>query len=117
MDEFAYVPSNVAEQFFSSVYPTISSGQTTKVFIVSTPNGMNLFYKLWTDAEEGNNDYSPIAVHWSQVPGRDEAWKEKTIRNTSERQFQQEFECSFLGSSNTLISTEKLMSKIGRAHV
>ena len=71
---------------------------------------MNLFYKLWTDAEEGNNDYSPINVHWSQVPGRDEAWKEKTIRNTSERQFQQEFECSFLGSSNTLISTEKLMS-------
>ena len=110
LDEFAFVPSNISEEFFSSVYPTISSGKTTKVFIVSTPNGMNMFYKLWADAEEGNNDYSPISVHWSQVPDRDQAWKEKTIRNTSERQFQQEFECSFLGSSNTLISTEKLLA-------
>ena len=110
LDEFAFVPHNISEEFFSSVYPTISSGKTTKVFIVSTPNGMNMFYKLWTDAEEGNNDYSPISVHWSQVPDRDQEWKEKTIRNTSERQFQQEFECSFLGSSNTLISTDKLMS-------
>jgi len=110
LDEFAFVPHNISEEFFSSVYPTISSGKTTKVFIVSTPNGMNLFYKLWTDAEEKLNDYSPISVHWSQVPDRDAEWKEKTIRNTSERQFQQEFECSFLGSSNTLISTEKLMS-------
>ena len=110
LDEFAFVPQHISEEFFSSVYPTISSGQTTKVFIVSTPNGMNLFYKLWTDAEEENNDYKPIAVHWSQVPERDEKWKADTIRNTSERQFQQEFECSFLGSSNTLISTEKLMA-------
>ena len=110
LDEFAFVPHNISEEFFSSVYPTISSGKTTKVFIVSTPNGMNMFYKLWTDAEEKQNDYSPISVHWSQVPDRDEAWKEKTIRNTSERQFQQEFECSFLGSSNTLISTEKLLA-------
>ena len=110
LDEFAFVPSNISEEFFSSVYPTISSGKTTKVFIVSTPNGMNLFYKLWTDAEEKQNDYSPISVHWSQVPGRDQEWKEKTIRNTSDRQFQQEFECSFLGSSNTLISTEKLLA-------
>ena len=110
LDEFAFVPHNISEEFFSSVYPTISSGKTTKVFIVSTPNGMNMFYKLWTDAEEKQNDYSPISVHWSQVPDRDQEWKEKTIRNTSERQFQQEFECSFLGSSNTLISTDKLMS-------
>ena len=110
LDEFAFVPSNISEEFFSSVYPTISSGKTTKVFIVSTPNGMNMFYKLWTDAEEKQNDYSPISVHWSQVPDRDQAWKEKTIRNTSDRQFQQEFECSFLGSSNTLISTEKLLT-------
>ena len=110
LDEFAFVPQNISEEFFSSVYPTISSGKTTKVFIVSTPNGMNMFYKLWTDAEEKQNDYSPISVHWSQVPDRDQEWKNKTIRNTSERQFQQEFECSFLGSSNTLISTEKLMS-------
>ena len=108
LDEFAYVPSNVAEQFFSSVYPTISSGKTTKVMIVSTPHGMNMFYKLWVDAEEQRNSYIPIEVHWSEVPGRDEEWKAETIKNTSEQQFNTEFECEFLGSINTLISSAKL---------
>ena len=108
LDEFAYVPSNVAEQFFSSVYPTITSGKTTKVIIVSTPHGMNMFYKLWTDAEEGRNDYVPIEVHWSEVPGRDEKWKKETIKNTSEQQFNTEFECEFLGSIDTLINPSKL---------
>ena len=108
LDEFAYVPSNVAEDFFSSVYPTISSGKTTKVMIVSTPHGMNMFYKLWTDAENKRNDYIPLEVHWSEVPGRDEKWKEETIRNTSEQQFKTEFECEFLGSINTLINPSKL---------
>ena len=108
LDEFAYVPSNVAEQFFSSVYPTISSGKTTKVIIVSTPHGMNMFYKLWTDAEEERNGYIPIEVHWSEVPGRDDKWKKETIANTSEQQFNTEFECEFLGSIDTLINTHKL---------
>ena len=108
LDEFAYVPSNVAEQFFSSVYPTISSGKTTKVMIVSTPHGMNMFYKLWSDAENERNSYIPIEVHWSEVPGRDDAWKAETIKNTSESQFNTEFECEFLGSIDTLISPTKL---------
>ena len=108
LDEFAYVPANVAEQFFSSVYPTISSGKTTKVMIVSTPHGMNMFYKLWVDAEEQRNSYIPIEVHWSEVPGRDEKWKEETIKNTSESQFNTEFECEFLGSIDTLITPAKL---------
>ena len=108
LDEFAYVPSNVAEQFFSSVYPTISSGKTTKVMIVSTPHGMNMFYKLWTDAEEKRNSYVPIEVHWSEVPGRDDKWKKETIANTSESQFNTEFECEFLGSIDTLITSSKL---------
>ena len=108
LDEFAYVPSNVAEQFFSSVYPTISSGKSTKVIIVSTPHGMNMFYKIWTDAEEKRNSYIPIEVHWSEVPGRDDKWKKETIANTSEQQFQTEFECEFLGSVNTLIAPSKL---------
>ena len=108
LDEFAYVPSNVAEQFFSSVYPTISSGKSTKVMIVSTPHGMNMFYKLWTDAEEKRNSYVPIEVHWSEVPGRDEKWRKETIANTSEQQFQTEFECEFLGSIDTLITPHKL---------
>ena len=108
LDEFAYVPANVAEQFFSSVYPTISSGKTTKVMIVSTPHGMNMFYKLWTDAEEGRNTYVPIEVHWSEVPGRDDKWKAVTIKNTSQSQFNTEFECEFLGSIDTLITPAKL---------
>jgi hypothetical protein len=108
LDEFAFVPANIAEQFFSAVYPTISSGQKTKMIIVSTPYGMNQFYKLWIDAENKRNDYVPIEVHWSEVPGRDEEWKEATIRNTSPEQFQQEFECEFLGSVNTLISPAKI---------
>ena len=108
LDEFAFVPTNIAEEFFSSVYPTISSGKTTKVIIVSTPNGMNLFYKLWTDAETKKNTYVPIEVHWSEVPGRDEKWKKETISNTSETQFAKEFECEFLGSINTLIHPSKI---------
>jgi hypothetical protein len=108
LDEFAYVPANVAEDFFSSVYPTISSGKSTKVIIVSTPHGMNMFYKLWNDAEHKRNTYIPIEVHWSEVPGRDEKWKEETIKNTSEQQFRTEFECEFLGSANTLINASKL---------
>ena len=108
LDEFAFVGNNLAEEFFSSVYPTISSGQTSKVIIVSTPNGMNHFYKMWTDAEEKNSQYVPIEVHWSQVPGRNEKWKKETIANTSEEQFRQEFECEFLGSAGTLIHPTKL---------
>ena len=76
LDEFAFVPDNIAEDFFRSVYPTISSGNTTKVLIVSTPNGMNQFYKMWTDSVEGRSDYLPIDVHWSEVPGRDKEWKD-----------------------------------------
>ena len=108
LDEFAYVPTNIAEQFFSSVYPTISSGTSSKVMIVSTPHGMNMFYKLWNDAIHERNSYKPIEVHWSEVPGRDEKWKEETIKNTSEQQFQTEFECEFLGSVDTLINSSKL---------
>lgn len=108
LDEFAFVPTHIQEEFFASVYPTISSGQTSKVLITSTPNGLNLFYKLWVDSEENRNDYERLDVHWSDVPGRDAAWREATIRNTSEEQFRVEFECEFIGSSNTLISPSKL---------
>ena len=108
LDEFAYVPNNIAEEFFSSVYPTISSGKSSKVMIVSTPHGMNMFYKMWMDAVNKKSTFTPVEVHWSEVPGRDEAWKEQTIKNTSESQFQTEFECEFLGSVDTLINAQKL---------
>ena len=110
LDEFAFVPNHVAEQFFASVYPTITSGKSTKVIIISTPNGMNHFYKTWEDARNGKNGYVTNEVHWSQVPGRDAKWKEETLKNTSKRQFAQEFECDFLGSADTLIAPSKLQT-------
>lgn len=110
LDEFAFVPKNMADDFFTSTYPVISSGKTTKVIIVSTPYGLNHFYKLWIDAIEQRSTYKPIEIHWSMVPGRDDAWKQETIRNTSEEQFRQEFETEFIGSSATLISGVKLRS-------
>ena len=117
LDEFAYVPQNVAEEFFSSVYPTITSGKTTKVIITSTPNGLNMFYKIWMNAnkqpnEEGKNEYCPMEVHWSDVPGRDEKWKKQTIANTSEEQFNTEFNCEFLGSLHTLVSPTSIKSLV-----
>jgi len=112
LDEFAFVPNHVAEDFFASVYPTISSGTQTKVIIVSTPRGMNHFYRMWHDSERGKNEYIPTDVHWSEVPGRDEYWKQQTIANTSEQQFKVEFECEFLGSVNTLINPAKLRNLV-----
>jgi hypothetical protein len=108
LDEFAFVPNNLAEEFFNSTYPTITSGTSSKMIIVSTPKGMNHFYKMWEEASQGKSEYHPYEIHWSMVPGRDKAWKEQVIRNTSQKQFQQEFECEFLGSSDTLISGAKL---------
>ena len=100
LDEFAFVPNHVADDFFASVYPTITSGKNTKVIIVSTP-----WYESflpYVHAEKQKNDYIPTDVHWSEVPGRDLEWKEQTIKNTSEQQFKIEFECEFLGSVDTL---------------
>ena len=112
LDEFAFVPNHIADSFFASVYPTITSGKSTKVIIVSTPHGMNHFYRMWHDAEKGANEYIPTDVHWSEVPGRDAKWKEQTIANTSEQQFKIEFECEFLGSVDTLIAPSKLRSLV-----
>jgi len=92
------------------VYPTITSGQTTKVVLVSTPNGLNHFYKIWQNAHEGKNNYNPIKVIWQNVPGRDEVWKKDTLAamNFDTEKFAQEYEVEFLGSSGTLIAGWKL---------
>ena len=112
LDEFAIVANHVAEEFFTSAYPTITSGTTTKIIITSTPKGMNLFYKIWTESEQKRNDYVRVDVHWSNVPGRTREWADEVIRNTSQKQFNQEFECFFLGSSNTLIDEMKLQQLV-----
>ena len=108
LDEFAFVQHGIADEFFKSVYPTISSGQETKMIIVSTPKGMNHFYKMWVEAEEKRSNFIPLAVNWWETPGRDEDGKLQQIANTSEESFDQEFACNFLGTSNTLVNANTL---------
>jgi hypothetical protein len=113
LDEFAHVHNNVSDDFMKSVYPTITAGTTTKIIIVSTPKGVNLFYKLWTEAEKKQNRYVPFTMHWSEVPGRDDKWRDETIRNIGAEAFDQEYGCSFFGSvSNTLIASSKLKNLV-----
>ena len=100
------LPKNFLVQFILQYLLNKSS----KVMIVSTPHNMNMFYKMWVDAQNKNNNFVPVEVHWSEVPGRDEKWKEETIKNTSESQFQTEFECEFLNSVDTLINASKIKS-------
>ena len=104
LDEFAHIQQNLANDFYTSVYPVITSGTTTKIFMISTPKGMNLFYNFWMDAVGKRNDYIPFEIHWRDVPGRDEKWYQETLKNIGEHRFKQEFECEFLGSADTLIS-------------
>jgi hypothetical protein len=108
LDEFAFVPFNMAEDFFRSVYPTISSGKSSKIIIISTPYGMNHFYKIWNEAKNDKNGYVPNRAFWNDVPNRDEEWKKETIRNIGEEAFNQEFDCEFMGSAGTLIDGAKL---------
>ena len=103
LDEFAHIDRNLQEDFWSAVAPTISSGTNTKILILSTPKGMELFYKLWQDAISKKNNFVPIEAHWSEMPGRDEKWKEDQLKLMSQRSFDQEYNTEFLGSSNTLI--------------
>ena len=108
LDEFAFVEQ--ANKFYTSTYPVITSGKTTKVIITSTANGIgNVFYNIWEGAVQGTNDFKPFRVDWWDVPGRDDKWKQQTISNTSELQFEQEFGNTFLGHSDTLIATDKLL--------
>lgn len=112
LDEFAFIGKGKAttapEDFWASVYPTLSADPTSKCFITSTPQGMNFFYKLWTDATNKKNDFQPILVHWSQVPGRDQAWADREQRNLGPVKFEQEHNLEFLGSAHTLIAGSKL---------
>lgn len=108
IDEAAFIDDNLWEEFYTSVYPTVSSGETTKIIMVSTAHGMNHYHKLWSDAKNGVSSYSPFEVNWKAVPGRDETWRLREIGNTSENKFAQEHENQFLGSSNTLIGSASL---------
>jgi len=106
VDEAAIIPNNVAEQFFTSVYPTISAGQTTKILMSSTPLGYNHFWKYWTDAEKGRNGFVPLFIPYWEIPGRDEAWAAEQKAQLGELKYTQEVLCNFLGSSLTLIKAD-----------
>jgi hypothetical protein len=108
VDETAIIPNTVAEQFFTSVYPTISAGITTKILLSSTPLGYNHFWKFWNDAETGNNDFVPLFIPYWKIPGRDEKWAEEQRRQLGELKFNQEILCNFLGSSLTLIDASAI---------
>jgi hypothetical protein len=108
IDEAAIIPNTVAEQFFASVYPTISAGQTTKILLTSTPLGYNHFWKFWNEAEKGANGFVPMFIPYTEIPGRDDAWAEEQLRLLGELKFNQEVMCNFLGSSNTLINSKTL---------
>ena len=112
LDEFAFVSPNIQQEFFSSVYPTISSGKTSKILITSTPNGLDMFYRIWSDSEQKKNSYKRVEVAWWDVPGRGKKFKEETIANTSEEQWRVEFECEFLGSQLTLIDPNFLRQMV-----
>ena len=117
LDEFAFVPPNIADEFMASVYPTISSGKSTKIVVVSTPNGLNHFYKMWEDAKENKNNYAPVEVAWRDVPGRDDAWKDETIRNIGKERWAQEFEGEFVGGTNTLVNASSLKNLVFKAPI
>lgn len=110
MDEFAHIENDVA--FYQSTYPVISSGKSSKVIITSTPNGMNLFYKLWTEAERGESAYKALQIFWHEHPHRDAAWLEEQLQNMPTKQVAQEIHCEFQGSSDTLISGQKLQQLV-----
>ncbi len=110
LDEFAMVKNSVAEEFYGSVYPTLSSSETTKLIILSTPKGRNLFFRLYTEAVKKMNDYHVVTCSWRDIPGRDDAWAEAQKRQIGERIFNQEFDTVFLGSTSTLIDPDKLNS-------
>lgn len=108
IDEAAIIPNQVAEAFFTSVYPTISAGKTTKILITSTPLGYNHFWKFWNDAENGRNDFKSMFIPYWKIPGRDEVWAEEQRRQLGEIKFNQEVLCNFLGSALTLITGDAI---------
>lgn len=110
IDEAAIIPNTIAEQFFASVYPTISAGQTTKILLTSTPLGYNHFWKFWNEAEKGVNGFEPMFIPYTEIPGRDEAWAEEQLKMLGEMKYNQEVLCNFLGSSNTLVNAHTIGS-------
>jgi len=105
LDELAFIDNHLVEEFWASVYPIISSSKKSKIFVASTPNGIgNLFHDLYEGAVSNTNGWHAERVDWWEVPGRDEKWKENTIKSIGSREkFAQEFENQFLQSGESAI--------------
>lgn len=110
LDEFAFVPTHIAEEFVKSVIPTVSSGKTSKIFITSTPKGLNMFYNMWKSAVDGTSGYAWVEIKWNDVPGRDEEFRKSIVSQFGQEYFDQEYGAEFLGSSRTLIAGSKLLT-------
>lgn len=108
IDEAAIIPNNIAEQFFTAVYPVVSAGQTTKILITSTPLGYNHFWKFWNDAENGRNGFTPLFIPYWEIPGRDDKWADEQRKVLGEIKYNQEVLCKFLGSALTLIRADAI---------
>jgi hypothetical protein len=117
IDEAAIIPNNVAEEFFTSTYPTIMAGETTKVLLSSTPLGYNHFWKFWNDSEQGINDFKNLFIPYTEIPGRDERWAAEQKGILGDVKFAQEVLCSFLGSSYTLLDADTLSRMSPRQYV
>lgn len=115
IDEAAIIPNNVADEFFASVYPTISAGDTTKILLTSTPLGYNHFWKFWNESEKGTNGFKNMFIPYTEIPGRDEKWAEEQFKLLGELKFNQEVLCEFLGSSNTLINARTIATLSSKA--
>lgn len=110
LDEFAFLRPSLADEFIASVFPTISSSESSKMVIVSTPKGLNHYYKIWTEAEKGTNGFFPVAAHWSEHPRRSQAWADEQLKELGPLKFNQEVLCEFLGSSAVLVDAHKVSS-------
>ena len=108
IDEAAIIPNNVADEFFTSVYPTISAGETTKILLTSTPLGYNHFWKFWNESLEGVNGFENMFIPYYEIPGRDDKWLEEQKQLLGDVKFNQEVMCEFLGSTNTLINAQTI---------
>ena len=110
LDEFAFIDDDA--RFYTSTYPVVSAGKDTQIIICSTANGIgNVYHKLWEGASQSTNEFKPFRIDWWDVPGRDQKWKDETVANTSELQFDQEFGNTFHGRGNTLISANHLLAQ------
>lgn len=116
IDEMAFIPKNIIDEFFASVMPVVSSAKDSKVIVVSTPNGTSgLYYDIWQQAnskerQQNKEGWSAFRVDWWEVPGRTEEWKEKQIASIGQAKWDQEFGNQFLSGNQTkkLISDDIL---------